>query len=356
MKRAVLLVLSLLALAATGSCGVFSADPVTVQAQFKNSVGLYEGNTVAVLGITIGKVTEIRPQGTHVLATLEIDPDVAVPAEAVAALVSPSVVTDRHVELTPAYKSGPKLRDGDLIPLDRTRTPVEIDRVIAVADKLAAELARTDESGKGLVKDGIDVLSANLKGNGGKIRRSIKAMASAIGAVTQDRDALTGLIENVDVLTAAAAKNDKTIRSFSQRLTTASELFAENSPEFGRLMKRINGLLDQADTLLRENRSTLRSLVSRARTTVGTLNDNSRELAEAVDTLPLTFQNLAAIVDPEKKLGRAHANLDDLILDTSLINVLCGRLGVQLPGCETGRMGDFGPDFGITEMLLGAVK
>lgn len=355
MRRVLPLLLSLLAVATAGSCTALEEPGIVVQAQFRSSTGLYEGNEVAVLGIPVGRVTELRPQGTHVLATLEIDAGTEVPVDAIAALVSPSVVTDRHVELTPAYTRGPKLRSGDVIPLDRTRTPVEIDRVIAAADELAAELGRT-ENGRGVLGDGVDVLEGNLRGNGERISRTLESLSGAVDALGADRDSLTDLVRNVEVLTRAAARNEKTIRSFTSNLTEATELFAENSPEFGTLLKRVDKLLDQSASLLGENRKNIRTLLDRAAVTTSTLVRNQDTLAEGVDLLPLTFQNLAGIVDPKRKIARIHGNLDDIMLDPDLLGILCGRLGIQLPGCQTGRLGDFGPDLGITEMLLGIVR
>lgn len=355
MRRLLVALSTLLALAASGSCSVFSEPDMVVQAKFRSSTGLYEGNEVAVLGIPVGHVTEIRPQGKHVLVTLSINAGAEIPVDAVAAMVSPSVVTDRHVELTPAYRGGPKMRGGDLIPLDRTRTPVEIDRVIAAADQLAAELARTD-GGKGVVRDSVDVAAENLQGNGRKINETITSMSRAVGTLSGKRDALTGLIRNVEALTKAAARNEQTIRSFTSNLTEVTELFAENSPEFGTLMTRVNKLLDETESLIGENRKGIRTVLDRARVTTSTLMRNQQDLAEAVDLLPLTFQNLAGIVDPARRAGRVHGNLDDIMLDPDLLGILCDRIGVQLPGCQTGRLGDFGPDLGITELLLGVVK
>lgn len=355
LKRAFAAIAMVVALAASGSCSVFSEDPLTVSAQFRTTKGLYPGNWVAVLGVNVGKVTTVEPRGDHVLATLEIDPDTPVPAKALAALVSPSVVTDRHVELTPPYKSGPKLKDGDLIPLDRTRVPVEIDAVIAVADQLAGELSKT-EGGKGVVKDSFDVVAGNLKGNGAKIRASISAMSRAIGAVTEDRDALTSLISNLDVLTAAAAKNDKTIRSFATNLTEATELFAENSPEFGRLLVKIDKLLTQGEGLLSDNRASIQKVLKRARVTTKTLVRNERQLKEIIDILPMGFQNLTAIVDTERGMARVHANVDEALLDTQLLTIVCDRTGIKLPGCGADGVAKYGPDLGITELLLGVRK
>ena len=74
----------------------------------------------------------IEPEGDHVRVTLRItDDELKLPADANAAVVARSVATDRYVELTPVYLSGPRMEDGAVIPLDRTVTPVDFDQVLA---------------------------------------------------------------------------------------------------------------------------------------------------------------------------------------------------------------------------------
>lgn len=94
-----------------------SLHKTQVTAQFQDAVGLYVGNGVSVLGMDVGKVTGITPRGGYVEVKLSIDADIDVPADVEAVTVSNSVLTDRHVELTPAYTGGPKLRSGDVLGL-----------------------------------------------------------------------------------------------------------------------------------------------------------------------------------------------------------------------------------------------
>ncbi|SKV46790.1 Putative Mce family protein [Mycobacteroides abscessus subsp. massiliense] len=77
----------------------------------------------------IGKVTKITSRGTYMEVEFTVDSKVKVPADAKAVTVSTSILTDRHIELTPVYRGGPTLKNGDIIGLDRTKTPVEFDRV-----------------------------------------------------------------------------------------------------------------------------------------------------------------------------------------------------------------------------------
>ena len=87
-------------------------DKIEVTAYFEDSAGLFVGNDVGILGVAVGKITDIEPDGDRVKVTMEIDADRAVPADAGAVVVARSVATDRYVELTPVYDGGPKLADG----------------------------------------------------------------------------------------------------------------------------------------------------------------------------------------------------------------------------------------------------
>ena len=79
-------------------------NTITVTAQFDSAAGLYEGNTVAVLGMPVGKVTTITPKGGYVEVEFTVDKDVEVPADVQAVTISNSILTDRQIELTPPYR------------------------------------------------------------------------------------------------------------------------------------------------------------------------------------------------------------------------------------------------------------
>ena len=76
-----------------------------------------------MLGVAVGTVDKVTPSGTDVVVTMHYDADVNVPADAKAVIVSPSIVGDRYIQLTPVYKSGPKLADGAVLQTDRHRRP-----------------------------------------------------------------------------------------------------------------------------------------------------------------------------------------------------------------------------------------
>src|SRR5215469_7484547 len=78
--------------AALGAGGVlvYQANHPTKQitAYFRETIGVYPGSSVRVLGVAVGKVGAVRPEGTQVKVTMTLDGNVPIPASAKAVVVS----------------------------------------------------------------------------------------------------------------------------------------------------------------------------------------------------------------------------------------------------------------------------
>lgn len=113
-----------LALVLLAACGTFAVralgdDGTRITAWFDRAVGIYAGSDLRVLGVRVGEVESVEPQGTRVRVRLRLDEGVRVPADARALVVAPSIVADRYVQLTPAYRTGPALADGAELQIGR---------------------------------------------------------------------------------------------------------------------------------------------------------------------------------------------------------------------------------------------
>jgi len=107
-------VLTLLVVLAVGAIAVFrpSQSGRFIVAHFTSVVGIHPGSDVRVLGVKIGEVVLVRPEGRTVRVELRYDSGTPVPGDARAVIIPPSVVSDRYVQLTPAYTGGAELPDG----------------------------------------------------------------------------------------------------------------------------------------------------------------------------------------------------------------------------------------------------
>ncbi len=329
---------------------------LTVTAQFESVSGLYPDNKVSVLGMPIGKVTKITSRGTYMEVEFEVDSKVKVPADAKAVTVSTSILTDRHIELTPVYRGGPTLKDGDVIGLDRTKTPVEFDRVLAMIDRLSKAM-KGDGKGGGPLADVVNNSANALSGNGELMRASLDELSKALrlsadgGAMT--RDQLTKIITRLSSLFDAAARNDQNIRDFSSQVRQLSQVLDQEQLGSGTTGKQLNNILLQAGSLLEQNRDAIKQSVGNSNQIAQAIYDNRRELSEGFDLLPMMADNVYNIVDPINNVVRAHVPVDRLLFDTQAAKEICNLMGLRQLGCSTGTLQDYGPDFGLTYVLDG---
>ena len=138
----------------------------TYSAYFANANGLYTGDEVRILGVAVGTIEAIDPQPGRTKVTFSVDRQYSVPAEAKAAILSPSLVTARAIQLVPVYSGGPKLAAGATIPQERTAVPVEWDDFRQQLEKLTESLQPTTPGGPSAVGEFVNTAADNLRGTG----------------------------------------------------------------------------------------------------------------------------------------------------------------------------------------------
>ncbi|MFF7940826.1 MCE family protein [Nocardia gamkensis] len=354
-----LAVVTLTAACLAGCSAAPGADTTTLTAHFANANGLYEGNSVSVLGMRVGRIVRIDARGTDVEVEMTVDSGTRLPADVQAVTISDSILTDRHVELTPVYRGGPTLRDGAVLDTTRTKTPVEFDALLSMAQKLSASLGG-DGAGSGPVADLMNLGAAATSGNGDDMRAALGELARALrpgedhGAAT--RDAITKVVTNLDALTAAAARNDRTLREFGSAVARLSDFLAEQQLGAGTAGAALNRIIAQVTDLLIRHRGTIAGLTTDANTLSTSLAAYDYNLAEFLDVFPLVTDNAYNAIDHNVGALRAAVDINRLLLDGQMVKEVCNLLQLNNLGCATGTMRDMGPDFGITAILAGLAE
>lgn len=333
-----------------------TTDHITLTAQFESASGLYESNVVAVLGMPVGKVTKITPMPGYVEVQFTVDKNVQVPVDAQAVTLSTSILTDRQVELSPPYRGGPTLKDGDTIGLDHTKTPVEFDRVLGMLDRLSLSL-KGDGKGQGPVADIIDPAARMADGNGEKIKAGLgelsKALRLSAEGGTTTREQLTAIIKNVSSLFDAAAANDGKLRQFASSVHQLSQILDDEALGTGSSGRRFNELVKQAGDIVEANRDHLKQTILNSNTALKAVVDNRREISEWIDVQPLAWDNMYNAVDQDNKRLRVRFMTDRLLFESQMDKEICNMMGLRQLGCSTGTLQDYGPDFGLTYVLDG---
>ncbi|SHU16525.1 Mce family protein, Mce5D [Mycobacteroides abscessus subsp. abscessus] len=351
------LALLVAAVVGAGAYWVRSAtDHITLTAQFESASGLYESNVVAVLGMPVGRVTKITPMPGYVEVQFTVDKNVQVPVDAQAVTLSTSILTDRQIELSPPFRGGPALKDGDTIGLDHTKTPVEFDRVLGMLDRLSLSL-KGDGKGQGPVADVINPVAGIADGNGEKIKAGLDELSKALrlssegGATT--REQFTAIVKNVSSLFDAAAANDGKLREFASTVHQLSQILDEEALGTGSTGRRFNELVKQAGDIVEANRDHLKQTILNSNTALKAVVDNQREISEWIDVQPLAWDNMYNAVDHDNKRLRVRFMTDRLVFESQMDKEICNMMGLRQLGCSTGTLQDYGPDFGLTYVLDG---
>ncbi|MDP9823210.1 MCE family protein [Nocardioides massiliensis] len=329
-RRAGVLV-SVLAFVASVSGCFAQSSPMQVTAWFDDVAGLFVDNDVAVRGVPVGRVSEITPRGDLVEVTLELDPETSVPADAAAVIANRSVATDRYVELTPADPEGPRLEDGDVIDIDRTRNPVEFDDLLATLEEVASGLSGKKPAQA--IRRFLSTSADTLEGTGTTFNETIRTLAGAMDGLSGNRDALTGTVSELDRLTAALASNDETVREFMTSVSDAADLLADERDNIGESLRALSAALGELNTFVRDNRTELRSSLTGLTKVTNSLLKHQSALHEIVEVLPLTMRNVGDAIGKEGPYeDRLNVRLPPtyLVPENHLVREICDALPVRL--------------------------
>ncbi|TCN54073.1 virulence factor Mce-like protein [Rhodococcus sp. SMB37] len=275
------------------------AGTTTVTAYFDKAVGIYEGSDVRVLGVEVGSVTSVEPQGELVKVDMRVNRGVDIPADARAVQITPSVVADRYVQLTPAYSGGEKMSNGAVIDLERTATPVEVDELYASIDELARALGPEGANANGALTDFVEVGAENLEGNGAALGQSIDELSAAARTLNESRGDLFGTIENLQVFVSALAANDQQVRQFNTQLADLSGFLAGERQNLGEALQQLSMTLGDVTTFVRDNQDAVKDNVDALVPVTENLANNRQSLVDSLTLLPLAVSNLVNSYDAE---------------------------------------------------------
>ena len=299
----------------------------TITAHFTRAVGLYEGSQVRVLGVPVGTVERVRPQGEQVEVTLKVKGDVSIPADAQAAVLSPSLVSDRYVQLLPAYTGGAKLADHADIPIERTAVPVELDRVTQSLDDLSTALGPKGANADGSLSRLLATSADNLGGEGDKANEAVHQLSLALGTVSGSRGDLFSTVKNLQTFTSTLAANDPQVRRLNTDLASVADQLNGEKDDLGLALKNLAVALNEVSTFVADNRSVLKTDVADLTSVTGTIAADRNQLAELLDNAPVALSNLQNAYNPASGTLDVRDNADQLKHPDEL---LCGLINQQV--------------------------
>ncbi len=294
-------------------------------AYFPRTVALYSGSDVRILGVTVGHVETIEPEGDRVKVTMTYESRYDVPADAKAVIISPAIVGDRFVQLTPVYTGGRRLADGAVLDTDRTATPVELDEIYQSLDDLSVALGPAGANKKGALDNLISVSAANLDGNGAQLHETIKNLGAFTSTLSDNKDALFSTVTQLNRFVGMLAKNDQSVRSFNTNLAHVAGLLSDERQDLALALDNLGTALTAVSQFVEDNKDALSQNIQGLTKVTRILVHQRDALKESLDVAPLALNNLMLAYNPRSgtldQRSNVGENINQLTNDPAL--VLC---------------------------------
>ncbi|MFE7719174.1 MCE family protein [Nocardia rhizosphaerihabitans] len=236
---------------------MFGIGRYAVTVQLAATGGLYPTANVSYRGQNIGKVEGVRLTTAGVEADLSIDSDYEVPADSSAWVRSVSAIGEQYVDLVPTEQPSDKhLRDGSVIPEQRTHLPQDVGAMLDQADKLLATVADTR------LKQVIDEAFHAFNGAGPDLQRFIDSAALLVQQAETDIEPTKKLLDQIGPLLDTQTRSADDIRSWTADLATVTDQLREHDPALRNLLNHSPSAMETVTEQFQSLRPTLPLLAS----------------------------------------------------------------------------------------------
>ena len=274
------------------------SDRVHVVAYFVSSEGIYAGDEVRILGVPVGRIDKIEPQPQRAKITFWFDSTYQVPADAKAAILSPSLVAVRAIQLTPAYTGGPVMLDNAVIGQDRTAVPVEWDDFRQQLQKLTDALQPTQPGGVSTLGALVKTSADNLRGQGAHIRDTLIKLSQAFSALGDHSSDIFSTVKNVSILVSALQDSAQLMRQLNHNLAAVTALLSNDPNEVGKLLSDISAAISNVSSFVANNRETLGTTSAKLTSVTTALSESLDDLKQTLHVAPTAIQNFVNIYQP----------------------------------------------------------
>ncbi|MGH3242064.1 MAG: MlaD family protein, partial [Spirillospora sp.] len=170
-----------------GGCSITSSgdggDGRTMVVYVPKARSFYPESKVKVMGADVGLVDKVENQGDRVKVTFHVRGDVPLPRGVQASIVPLNLIGERNLVLHPAWKPGQAKETSDVIPIERTHVPVEVDDALSSFTNLANALDPTK------MRTALGTAAGTVNGNGREFNATLEQSARLVENVAgQDEE------------------------------------------------------------------------------------------------------------------------------------------------------------------------
>lgn len=267
-------------------------DPLRVTLESRDVLNLARGATVKVDDVTVGEVAAIERVGWQAEVELVLRADVALPANAVAAVRQTGLLGEKYVELAPPATERPRgrLADGDVIGTDRSGRSFEVEEVLSTLSLLL--------NGGGL--ENLRTITVELhdafEGREPQLRSLLRNADTSARLLASNRRHIDAALDGLDALSSELADGAEVVDRALTDLPAAVRTLADQRRGLVRMLAAMDRLSTVGTRTVRSARADLVAVVDALQPTL-------TRLAEAGEHIPQSLEFLLSYPFPESAMS-----------------------------------------------------
>jgi phospholipid/cholesterol/gamma-HCH transport system substrate-binding protein len=256
---------------------LFGVGHYEVTLNLPTAAGLYPNSNVTYRGTEVGRVEAVRLSTTGVDAVMSLRSDVKIPADLDAEVHSQTAAGEQFVELVPRSGSGPDLRDGSVIPVDRSSVPANINALLSATNTGLQAIPHDN------LKTAIDESFTAVGGLGPELSRIVKSSTALAIDARENLDALTTVIDGSKPILDTQIDTSDSIQAWASNIAQITNQLQSQDDS-------VKGILNDGPSAA----------------------DETRKLFDRLQpTLPIVLANLVSLADVAVVY---QANLEQLLV------------------------------------------
>ena len=264
----------------------------TVGAVFSSAAGLSEGDRVRIAGVDVGSVASLERDldDNVVRAELKLQRSAKVSKDTRASIRLRSLLGAKFVDLDDSGR-GPELREGDVIPVERTSVPADLDQLL---NAVGGFVEPVDVEAVNAV---LGSFSQAMDGRGEELGRLVEHLGSLAGELAERSDDLDRLIVSGERLSGAVAARDTELAASTDQLAVVMDVLSRRRQALTDVVAAVERVSARLTPLLAENRDELTGIVTGLHQAVSALDEQRDRLDLALEQLPVLAERFTRITN-----------------------------------------------------------
>ncbi len=297
--------------------------PMHINVRFDDVLDLVPQSAVKVDGVAVGRVDSINvaPDGWTASVHTVVNSGVKLPANAHAEVKQSNLLGEKFVELTmPKEDAAPEpLKDGAVIPVDRTRHAVEIEQVLGALSLLL------NGGGVAQLQPIVVELNKALSGRENRVRSLLDQADTLIDGLNEQVTDIQHALDSLGTLSDRVGQQTEQIGKILDELPAGIKILDEQRPQ-------LIGLLSQLDRVGQAGFDVLDKSKDNLIRDLQALRPTLQELGRSAPDLVTAFPLIPTYPFPDEAIKSSFGGSVNTWLSVDLqIGTLMSNLGVGKP-------------------------